>query len=110
MFIRVVWAPAVFAVFAAGFARAADREDILIGDFEGKDYGAWKATGEAFGPGPARGALPDQMPVSGFKGEGLVNSYFHGDKTTGTLPSPDFKVERKFLNFLIGGGNHPGKT
>ena len=30
-------------------ARAAD--DIVLADFEGKDYGDWKTTGEAFGPG-----------------------------------------------------------
>ena len=94
----------------AYLARAAEREDMLIADFEGKDYGDWKATGEAFGAGPAHGTLPDQMPVSGFKGQGLVNSYFHGDKTVGTLTSPNFKITRNYLNFLIGGGNHPDKT
>ena len=46
--------------------------DILIADFEGKDYGDWKTTGEAFGPGPAKGTLPGQMPVTGHKGKGLV--------------------------------------
>ena len=30
-------------------------EDILIADFEGKTYGDWKVTGQAFGPGPAAG-------------------------------------------------------
>jgi sucrose-6-phosphate hydrolase SacC (GH32 family) len=89
-------------------ASAAEREDILIADFEGKDYGDWKVTGEAFGPGPARGTLPNQMLVSGFLGQGLVNSYFHGDDTEGTLTSPEFQVERKRLNFLVGGGRHPG--
>lgn len=89
-------------------ARAAD--DILIADFEGKDYDQWKATGEAFGPGPARGALAGQMNVSGFEGKGLVNSFYKGDASTGELISPAFKIERPFINFLIGGGNHPGKT
>jgi len=89
--------------------RAGDA-DILIADFEGDDYGAWKTTGEAFGKGPARGTLPHQMPVSGFLGKGLVNSFFSGDGTTGTLTSPAFKIERKFINFLIGGGEHPGQT
>jgi fructan beta-fructosidase len=90
--------------------RAADRDDILIADFEGKDYGDWKATGEAFGPGPAQGTLPGQMPVTGYKGKGLVNSFYGGDKSTGTLTSPSFKIQRKYLNFLIGGGKHPGET
>src|SRR5262245_3387694 len=89
-------------------ARATD--DILIADFEGDTYGDWKTTGEAFGPGPARGTLPGQMPVSGFLGKGLVNSFYKGDGTTGTLTSPPFKVQRKYVNFLIGGGGHAGKT
>ena len=84
--------------------------DIVVADFEGKDYGEWKATGEAFGPGPARGTLPGQQPVTGFNGKGLVNSYFKGDGTTGTLTSPPFKIERNFINFLIGGGDHKNET
>jgi fructan beta-fructosidase len=84
--------------------------DLLIADFEGDDYGAWKVTGEAFGPGPAHGTLPGQMQVDGFKGKGLVNSFYKGDGTTGTLTSPEFKIERKFISFLIGGGKDPEKT
>ena len=89
---------------------AADRPDLLLADFEGDTYGDWKTTGDAFGKGPARGTLPGQMPVSGYLGRGLVNSFNGGDKSTGTLTSPVFKIERKYLNFLIGGGKYPGKT
>ncbi|MFO1041597.1 MAG: DUF4980 domain-containing protein [Planctomycetaceae bacterium] len=88
----------------------ADDADLLIADFEGDTYGTWKVTGEAFGPGPARGTLPNQMAVEGFQGKGLVNSFFNGDRTTGTLTSPEFKIERKFINFLIGGGKHETQT
>ena len=88
--------------------RAAD--DIVIADFEGDTYGEWKTTGEAFGPGPAHGTLPGQMQVDGFKGKGLVNSFYHGDGSTGTLTSPPFKIERKYISFLIGGGKDPEKT
>jgi len=85
-------------------------EDLLIADFEGPDYGAWKATGDAFGPGPAQGTLPNQMAVDGFKGQGLVNSYHGGDATTGTLTSPPFTIERRFIRFLIGGGKDLERT
>jgi len=81
-------------------------DDLLIADFEGPNYGEWKVEGEAFGPGPARGTLPGQMPVSGFQGQGLVNSFFQGDRTTGKLISPAFVIERPWINFLIGGGQH----
>lgn len=78
----------------------------VLADFEGDNYGDWKATGEAFGPGPARGRLDGQNPVDGFKGRGLVNSFYRGDGTQGTLTSPEFEITRSFLNFLIGGGAH----
>lgn len=97
-------------VCAVAAAVAQGAEDILVADFERADYGDWKVEGEAFGPGPARGTLRGQMPVSGFKGERLVNSFFNGDRTVGTLTSPPFKLERDYLAFLIGGGGIEGKT
>jgi len=98
----------LLAAIASG--AGAQQRDILIADFEGDDYGEWQATGEAFGPGPAQGTLPNQMLVSGFEGKGLVNSYYGRDPTTGTLTSPEFVIERKYINFLIGGGWHPEKA
>jgi fructan beta-fructosidase len=100
----------VTLVGAAALARAQTREDIVIADFEGDTYGEWKATGTAFGSGPARGTLPGQMAVSGFEGKGLVNSFHGGDASTGTLESPPFEIRRPYLNFLIGGGKYPGRT
>ena len=85
-------------------------DDILIADFEGEDYGQWKAEGDAFGSGPAHGRLRGQKPVSGFKGKGLVNTFLDHDRATGTLTSPPFKIERKYINFLIGGGRNAGET
>ncbi len=101
---------AFFWVSLCAWSQPASRADILVADFEGDSYGPWKTTGEAFGPGPAKGRLPGQMAVDGYKGKGLVNSFFKGDDSTGSLTSPSFKVERKFIAFLIGGGKHPGKA
>ncbi len=84
--------------------------DIRFADFEGDDYGAWKTEGTAFGKAPARGILAGQMSVEGFKGRGLVNSFNGGDGTTGKLISPDFKIERNNISFLIGGGGHANQT
>ena len=103
------------AVHGAGSAPAGPgprpaRPPIVLADFEGEGYGSWRATGEAFGRGPARGTLPDQQPVSGFQGGGLVNTYLGGDGPQGKLVSPAFKVRRRYLNFLLGGGRHPGET
>jgi len=86
------------------------RPVIVFEDFEGSDYGTWSIEGEAFGSSPAKGTLPNQSNVSGFIGAGLVNTYLGGDKTQGTLTSPVFRIERKYINFLVGGGNHEGQT
>ncbi len=97
------------ALVATLASRAVAAEDVVLADFEATTYGSWTVTGDAFGPGPARGSLPGQMAVNGFKGQGLVNSFFKGDDSTGTLTSPEFRIERKFLSFLIGGGSNPEK-
>jgi non-lysosomal glucosylceramidase len=88
----------------------APRPKIVLADFEGPDFGDWKVTGQAFGKGPAQGTLPNQQKVSGFLGKGFVNSFFGGDKPNGALMSPPFKISRKIINFLIGGGSHAGQT
>ena len=62
-----MFAAIVALTWGAAMAQAAD-PDIVLADFEGKDYGDWKTTGEAFGPGPAQGTLPRQMEVSGYLG------------------------------------------
>ena len=79
-------------------------DDLMIADFEGDTYAPWTVIGEAFGSGPAHGPLAGQMNVEGFKGKGLVNSFNKGDDSTGSLTSPEFRIERKYLSFLIGGG------
>lgn len=82
----------------------------VLADFEAGGYGDWKVEGDAFGEAPAGGSLPGQQTVEGFRGRGLANSFRRGDGTQGTLTSPEFVVDRDHLSFLIGGGNHPGRT
>lgn len=98
-----------FAVLTNAWAVHA-ASDIPVADFEQATYGDWKVEGNAFGSGPAQGTLPGQMKVGGFHGERLVNSFFDGDASTGTLTSPPFELERDYLVFLIGGGGFEGKT
>jgi fructan beta-fructosidase len=100
----------VSAVGFGGAVARAQTTDILLENFEGSNYGAWKIAGTAFGAGPARGALPNQMPVDGFAGKGFVTSYHGGDDSKGLLTSPPFKIERQYIQFLIGGGGWEGRT
>jgi len=101
-------AAALLAALAVGCATAA--EDVLIADFEGPDFGEWTVSGTAFGSAPATGMLPDQAPVGGFRGKGFASSFHGRDGATGRLVSPEFTVSRRYLNFLIGGGEEVGAT
>ncbi len=100
----------VLAYESFNLAEPQGPQDITIADFESGTYGSWQVSGTAFGPAPAQGSLPGQMEVTGFEGQYLVNSYNGGDNSIGKLTSPVFTVERKYINFLIGGGGHTGLT
>ncbi|MHC4497666.1 MAG: GH32 C-terminal domain-containing protein, partial [Planctomycetota bacterium] len=39
------------------------------------------------------------------EGKGFVNTYHGGDPTEGIMTSPEFVIDRDYLNFLIGGGD-----
>jgi fructan beta-fructosidase len=93
---------------------------MLFQDFEGSTTFArlgWTATGDFVGKGPATGNLPGQGGVSGFLGKQLANTFFQvvlpdgtlsgGDFSEGTITSPTFTVNKKYINLLVGGGNHP---
>jgi uncharacterized protein (DUF608 family) len=79
-------------------------------DFEDGTYDGWTVKGEAFGRAPHTGTSPGQQPVSGFMGKRLVNSFVPHDGPQGDLISDPFTIERKYIGFLIGGGDHPGET
>ncbi len=90
-------------------ASALAAEDIVIATFENDSYAPWTVTGEAFGTAPAKGTLPGQMQVDGYKGKGLANSFTKGDNSTGTLRSPEFTIQRRYIGFFIGGGKNSDK-
>jgi len=91
------------------------RPDILFDDFEKTSYEGWTVDGQAFGSGPV--AIKDIPSYQGdVKGSGhrVVNSHASApgdtvqskDAATGTLLSRPFIIERYFISFRIGGGNH----
>lgn len=83
---------------------------ILFDDFEAGNYSNWTVEGNAFDQFPATGTLPNQQNVSGYLGNRLINTFNNGDITQGRLTSNDFIIEKDYLCFLIGGGNHPEGT
>ena len=100
----------------AAFAQALGKESAVVPegevweDFEGEDYGKWKTSGEAFGTKPARGNFQGQGEIEGVIGKGLANSFGEGEAKTGSLTSPEFMIEKPYINFLISGGNNAEKT
>ena len=81
----------------------------VLFDYE-KDLTGWKKDGDAFASSPAEGSLVYQNAVIGFKGKKLVNSFYNRDASTGKIISPSFLINKKYINFLIGGGDHPNET
>lgn len=117
--IRTLNSATVLACSALPVREDAPRPDILFEDFERDDYGKWTSEGEAFGSGPVTQAdVPDYQGDLGGKGSRVVNSHASApgdgvgpkDAKTGTLTSPSFKIQRRYINLLVGGGAHRDKT
>ena len=69
------------------------------------------APGPPPGPPSATARPPATRPAkagsAGYLGDQLANSFHGGDGSRGTLTSPEFTITKDYLNFLVGGGNHP---
>jgi sucrose-6-phosphate hydrolase SacC (GH32 family) len=72
--------------------------------FDGQNYRNWENTGAAFGN------KPDNADSVVRLGYGDAVSSHNGDSSIGTLSSKPFSINKKVINFLIAGGNHPGET
>jgi uncharacterized protein (DUF608 family) len=104
--------PAFFSNIAAlrGNPEELKKQFTVFEDFEKENYNGWTATGDAFGKAPATGTTPGQQKVSGFAGKHLVNTFRPNDKPQGTLTSKPFRIEKRYVGFLIGGGKHKDET
>jgi hypothetical protein len=86
---------------------ASIKDDNLTGvvfvDFE-NGFGPWKPNGNAFSKPILKGSS-ETKSVTGYTGSGWASS-FNKDpkKSIGSLISPKIKVEYRFLNFFVGGG------
>jgi non-lysosomal glucosylceramidase len=99
---------------------ASKRPDVPFEDWSHDTYVGWTVEGNAFGTGPIRKSeIPDYQGDVGGDTDRVVNSHASAgtapevgsrDSATGTLTSRKFMIERKFINFWIGGGGHKDKT
>jgi non-lysosomal glucosylceramidase len=116
----------VMVVASADYPSTAksNRPDIVFEDFEKPAYDGWEIEGTAFGKGPiVKKNMPAHVGETGMQGSRAVNSHATAprdpavssdpardsqllDQATGKLTSRPFTIERKFITFLIGGGNH----
>lgn len=95
----------LYSSFSLLALTACDNEDsLIIEDFESGSFENWTMEGDAFRETPEKGALPGQQPLVGLEGKFLANSFHNGDDSRGTLTSKPFRIERDYINFLIGGG------
>ena len=83
-------------------------EGEVLFDFE-SDLAGWKIEGDAFRESPTENQFYFQCAVLGKEGNKFVDSFYDKDASRGKLTSPEFKITHDYINFLIGGGNHPEK-
>ena len=102
----------VLLAFAAhfGFLTHCRAGDLPIGDFGSTNYGDWTATGAAFNLGPAGDDLFPKLGIENARDHQVVSSALAGDGPTGTLTSPEFKIKRNYISFLISGGDYERDT
>jgi fructan beta-fructosidase len=84
--------------------------DLIIGDFRDASFGDWVTTGTAFGSGPASGSLLPKLEIENAPDGAAASSEIEGDTPTGTLTSPTFKIQRKYISFLVAGGDYERDT
>lgn len=105
--IALVVTPLVF--ISVGAKPAA--ENIPIGVFKGDTYDGWTAEGKAFQHGPVTGDLLKKLEIENAPdGARVASSEVEGDAPQGTLTSPEFKIERKYIEFSVAGGNYERHT
>jgi non-lysosomal glucosylceramidase len=92
--------------------------DIVFEDWSNDTFAAsgWGVEGEAFGVGPVlRSEFPVYMGDVGGDTQRVANSHAGGasadlnarDNATGKLVSKKFRIERKFIRTMLGGGAEP---
>ena len=82
----------------------------VLADFEGGTYGEAGRRPET--PSARAGRRHHRRPAGGLRIPGQPawsTRYLNGDTTTGTLTSPEFTIDKDYINFLVGGGNHPAR-
>lgn len=85
------------------------RPGILFADFDGADWNGWIADSTVFGEKPAAVDSDVGKEFEGAQGNGFACSKMFGVEPMGKLVSPEFTINRRYIDFLlVGGGNWDG--
>jgi sucrose-6-phosphate hydrolase SacC (GH32 family) len=84
--------------------------DLPMTGFANGSYAPWRAEGTAFAQGPAGGSRIAHLEIANASGQPLITSEMDGDRPTGKLTSPKFRIARRYVAFRIGGGNDVRET
>lgn len=93
------------------FSDHTPRPTLIFDNFESGKFEHWQVEGEAFESPRNRKNIYYPVTVSGFEGKYFAFSFGEThDKKKGRLTSVPFVIERNYIQFLIGGGNHTDTT
>ena len=83
------------------------RPEILFADFEGDSWNGWTGDSDVFGAKPVSIENEVAKEFNGAKGNGFACSKVNGVEKMGKLISPEFVINRRYIDFLlVGGGNY----
>lgn len=87
------------------------KKEWVFEDFESGTYNNWTVEGDAFEIPRNRTNVYYPISANGFNGKYFAFSFSDThDVKQGKLTSKTFTVNHDYLKFLVGGGNHIGKT
>ena len=87
------------------------KRELIFEDFESGTYNNWTVEGDAFVAPRNRTNVYYPISANGFGGDYFAFSFTDThDKKQGKLISKTFTVSHDYIKFVIGGGNHKGKT
>ncbi|TNJ41251.1 helix-turn-helix transcriptional regulator [Tamlana fucoidanivorans] len=90
---------------------ANNSNDIIFEDFESHSFNTWKIQGTAFDKPYLADTITNSKLKNTVKGSGFAYSYINDSVLNqGKLISPVFRIQHKYIDFLIGGGQHVTRT
>lgn len=107
--------PAIILLVVAFLLSSCSPGEVILTDFEGDNFEEWVVTGDAFGTKPVKADTSNpgwnvfgQQGV-GQNGFGYVSISTDNPDAKGTLTSPVFSADKKYLVFLFAASNLPDK-